>query len=331
MSTYQKNNEMTGWLNGWISDKSSLNFKEFFIPIFFLSNKPDNSQKTKAGELKHGSKIQILESKYNPSNKQKYLKVKHGEIEGWISENFISTKWSLFSFFGNFLPEKICQELHTSIEIGGITMEIFKNDYMLSTCGNPKDFDQIRAAVETLLRRITNSQIWSSKTPLSFELMKWIEIEYKEDTKIDVIGFYKNIDNIYKNNISNSDFYNSRRLVPLMSLIPYFDLAINDFYQARVNPQHALIFLSRVIESIENYFKDTIPKNENITKEKYMQKLLNVEKNVVEYVMHRANDSHRRHATKNGKVQILPNEELEKCFSYTKQILDAFYIFLSKK
>jgi hypothetical protein len=54
--------------------------------------------------------------------------------------------------------------------------------------------------------------------------------------------------------VSDVDIDKASTVVPLMATVPYLDLALNDYYLALDHPQHALIFLARAIESVENHF-----------------------------------------------------------------------------
>ena len=128
--------------------------------------------------------------------------------------------------------------------------------------------------------------------------------------------------------ISNSDIKTAHSIIPRLKLNPYFDLALNDFYQALRYPQHALIFLARSIESVEKNFSKITKKKKGKSKYVLMCDVLGVKKRNIEYVTKRANDSHRRHASPDGKIANLSADELGKCFKISSDILVAFANYL---
>ena len=104
-------------------------------------------------------------------------------------------------------------------------------------------------------------------------------------------------------------------LTNLLKYSPYFDLALSDYYQALKYPEHALIFLSRAIESLENSFAHLAKKQKSKGKEDILREMLGLTKSYVEYVTKRANISHMRHASKDAKVKDIPEDELIECFN----------------
>jgi len=128
--------------------------------------------------------------------------------------------------------------------------------------------------------------------------------------------------------VSNEDIETSHSVVPLMAQVPYLDLALSDFFQALNYPQHALIFLARAIESIENHFEGMAKQRRGMGKKAVMQEMLGVKKGDVDYVTKRANESHRRHAARDGTSQALPQDELVGSLKKTATIIAAFVVFL---
>jgi len=61
-----------------------------------------------------------------------------------------------------------------------------------------------------------------------------------------------------------------------------------------------------------------------------MQQSLGVQKSDVEYVIKRANASHRRHASRDATAVDLPHDELAECFKRTASIVSVFVAYLEK-
>ena len=160
-----------------------------------------------------------------------------------------------------------------------------------------------------------------------YAVFHWVEVPAGLSASQKVVGFMQ-LESGQTSSVSNDDIETAQSIVPLVAQIPYLDLALSDFFQAMTYQQHALIFLARAIESIENRFSGLARDRKGVGKEKVMQDSLGIKRSDVDYVTRRANESHRRHATSNGAVEALSPDELAECFKKTSAIIAAFVTFL---
>jgi hypothetical protein len=281
------------------------------------------------GKIHHGTTVNILDKDLNEEHSIAYFKISKEDLIGWVSEIFLAWQWSSFTFIGNFKPAEVCKNLDLSLDYMGANLLIKNNGFAVVTEGDPKQFEIIGKAVSRFVSRIIYAQSPLTRMSLQAEFTNWVEVPIGDyEKRREVVGFPL-FENKKTETISNSSFQDANSIILLMELYPYFDLALSDFYQALEHPQHALIFLSRAIESIENHFED-VTKDKNVNgKEKIMRESLSIARSDIEYVTKRANASHRRHASRDARVEPLPNEELAECFYRTAKILSAFATFIN--
>lgn len=281
------------------------------------------------GKISHGKKVSILGKEIieHNGNQIVYLKVSDEILTGWINESFLAWNWSSFTFIGNIKPADVCKNLHINLYRWGINLLIRDNGIAVLTEGDPKQFEIINQAILRFVNRIIHAQAPLTQISLQVEFVNWVEVPLGgNENKFKSVGFTL-LENLNAKTISDSDIQSAFSALPLIELTPYFDLALSDFHQALQYPEHALIFLSRAIESIENHFAMLVKQN-NKGKEVLMRELLNIDKNDVDYVTRRANASHRRHASRDATIDTLSSEELAECFHKTAKILSAFAEFV---
>jgi hypothetical protein len=317
------------WLNGRETQRESLAYGEVVVPLINIRERYGSLPEcgSTVAELAHGTRIHVLEGIRHKEEERSFYRISANGIDGWVPESFIAWKWSCFTFLGTLHPAQACRELDVSVDFGGMNLVIMQNRFAVMVEGDPDHFNSIRFAVSNFVNRITSAQAPLSATPLRAELTNWVEVPSDLSEGQRMVGFMA-LEEEQPLSVSNEDIENAQSIVPLMALVPYLDLALSDFFQALNFPQHALIFLARAIESIENHFGRIAKQTKGKGKETVMQELLGVEKSDVDYVMKRANESHRRHATRDGTPKALPQDELIECFKKTANIIAAFATFL---
>jgi hypothetical protein len=280
------------------------------------------------GRILHGTKVTVLDKGTFENQKVAFYQVSADDIEGWVDENFVVWNWSSFTFIGDFKPAEACRGLNLNIEDMGIIFSIRDNRFAIVTEGAPEHFEIIVKAVYRFVNRIINALAPFKKIALQADFSTWVELPIdRNNERQEIVGFLA-IDDKDVEKISNSDIKTAHSIIPKLKLNPYFDLALNDFYQALRYPQHALIFLARSIESVEKNFSKITKKKKGKSKYVLMCDVLGVKKRNVEYVTKRANESHRRHASSDGKIANLSADELGKCFKISSNILVAFANYL---
>ncbi|MBI3152155.1 MAG: hypothetical protein HYZ21_08485 [Chloroflexi bacterium] len=312
------------WVNCREIDPDLLFLGEVLSTEENIFEKPGNIKPNKfVGKIHHGTMVNVLDKKLDKKSKIIYYKISTDKLKGWISESLLAWQWSSFTFIGNFQPAEVCKSLDLSLNYMGASILIRDNGFAVITDGDPDHFEIIRNAVTGLINRIINAQAPLTQISLQAEFSNWVEVPIGEnENRSKSVGFL--IDSKNEKTISNSNIQDAYSILPLMELSPYFDLALSDFHQALQYPQHALIFLSRAIESIENHFGRMKKQNKGKGKEEIMRQKLRVNKSDVEYITKRANASHRRHASRDASIESLSNEELAECFYKTANIIAAF-------
>jgi hypothetical protein len=316
------------WLSGRETWSGSLAYGEVVVDIN-MWKRPGSLPRCGrvVGTLPHGSRVAVAKRVWDQEDKKFYYEVSANEIRGWVSEVFVAWKWSCFTFLGTLSPAQACTNLDISLEFSGMNLSIKQNGFAIVTEGDPADFESIHFAASRFIARITNAQAPLTIAPLRAEFSNWVEVPVGYDEARRTVGFMA-LEGEQLLSVSNEQIETAHTLVSLMASVPYLDLALSDFSQALNYPQHALIFLARAIESVENHFSGTARRQKGIGKERIMQDLLGVKRSDVEYVTKRANASHRRHATQDGTVSELPGDELAECFKKTADIIAAFVTFL---
>jgi hypothetical protein len=318
------------WLNGREKEPGSLAYGEVVVPEINVWEQPGSLPRCGkvVGKLPHGSRVNVLGQVQDQGNEQTYYEVSADDVQGWVSETLITLKWSCFTFLGTLSPARACTDLDISLDFNGMSLLVKKNGFAIVTEGAPSDFESVHFAASRFISRITNALAPLITIPLRAEFSNWVEIPSDYETAQRTVGFLAP-EGERSLSISNEQIETAHTIVPLMSLVPYLDLALSDFFQALEYPQHASIFLARAIESIENHFADMAKHGKGVGKETVMQELLGVKRNDVEYVTKRANESHRRHATRDGTATELPADELAECYHKTSNIIVAFVTFLT--
>lgn len=317
------------WINCRETFEESLELGEVVIPEVNILKRPGSPpiSGNVVGKVSHGTKVSILDRSLEEYNTN-YYRISIGDVDGWISENFLSWNWSSFTFIGNFKPRDACKNLEVNNNDMGITLLIRESGFAVITEGDPAHFEIINKAVIRFINRIINALAPLTTTSLDADFVNWVEVPIGNDlAKGEVVGFL-GLENREMKTISNDNVDNAQSVIPLMKLSPYFDLALSDFNQALKYPQHAPIFLSRAIESVENHFAWMAKGVKGKGKEAIMCEMLKVNKGDVEYITKRANASHRRHASPDATNKLLSNEELDECFHKTSNILAAFAGYL---
>lgn len=313
------------WLSGRETWSRSPVFGELVVPeivIWEFSGSLPHCGRVMA-KIPHGSRVRVLEKEYVEEDKEFCYRILTNQVEGWVSEMFISWKWSCFTFLGSLKPSRVCENLDLNLSYEGLDLIIKKNQFAVVVEGDPSHFDSIRIVVEKYIKRITNSQSPLTNVSLQFEFSNWVEVPigYQEISR--TVGFLSS-EGDQMPGVLNEQIETAHSIVPLLSKVPYLDLALNDYTQALIYPQHALIFLARAIESVENHFAVMTSSGKKTGKEKIMREVLGLKRGDVEYVTKRANESHRRHASRDATVKDLSSEELIECFGKTANILSKF-------
>lgn len=278
------------------------------------------------GEIPHGSRVNTIDE--DLIGKDSFYKISDDAISGWIHESFIVWNWSNFTFIGKLTPANVCDGLDFYKEEFGISITIKENDFAIVTEGDPSRFDDIEKSVIRYINRIVNALAPFKQLALQIDFSNWIEVPLGgEDKRGELVGFNFQAEK-ESAQISSSDIQTAISVLPLMKYCPYFDLALSDFYQAIRYPQHALIFLARSIESTEKNFGYMAKQNPSKGKSEIMRDVLDVNKNDVDYVTKRSNQSHRRHASSDARNEDLSSEELGKCYFVTANILVKFANYL---
>lgn len=313
------------WVNCRETDPDLLFLGEVLSTEENVFEKSGNIKLNKiVGKIHHGTMVNVLDKKLDKKSKIVYYKISTDKLKGWISESLLAWQWSSFTFIGNFKPVEVCKSLDISLNYMGTSILIRGNGFAVITDGDPDHFEIISNAVTGLVNRIINAQAPLTQISLQAEFSNWVEVPIGgNDNRWKSVGFLL-VEGKDEKTISNLNLEAAYSILPLMELSPYFDLALSDFHQALQYPQHALIFLSRAIESIENHFGHMTKQNKGKGKEEIMRKELGVNKSDVDYITKRANASHRRHASRDASIESLPNEELAECFYKTANIIAAF-------
>jgi len=279
------------------------------------------------GEILHGTKVNIIDEEL--VNKDVFFKVTTGDISGWLHGSFIVWNWSNITFIGKLSPAKVCGGLDFYKEEIGLSVTVKENNFAVVTEGDPSRFDDIKKSVFRYINRIVNALAPFKQIALQIDITNWIEVPLGSiDKRGEFVGFNFQDEEESTTNISSSDIETALSVISLMKFCPYFDLALSDFYQAIRYPQHALIFLARSIESVENNFGHMAKQNPNKRKSEIMQDVLGVIKSEVDYVTKRANQSHRRHASSDARKEDLSSDELGTCYFNTASILVKFANYL---
>lgn len=316
-----------GWITGRETWSESFDYGEVAVPEINIWERPGPLPHggQVVGQLPHGTKVNVTKRSWDEENKVYYYHISENEIQGWVKETFLSWEWSCFTFIGTLKPVLSCENLETSLEYRGMNLLLKQNGYAVVVEGNPSNFDSILVAVSRFVKRVLVALASVAVTPLHAELANWVEIPMHSE-KPRTVGF-TNLQEPPRT-VTNSDIEVAYSVIPLMASVPYLDLALSDYYQAMDYPQHALIFLARAIESIENQFSGIARQRKGTGKEQIMRELLKVCKTDVDYVTKRANVRHMRHATNDGRATPLPEDELTECFQRTAKIITAFIDFL---
>lgn len=280
------------------------------------------------GTILHGTKVTVFDKVVPDGLKATFYLVSVNDIKGWIDEYFLVWNWSSYTFIGDFKPAEACRGLDLNIEDLGLIISIRDNRFAIVTEGSPAHFNIIVKAAFRLVNRIISALAPIKTIALLADFDTWVEVPIGSDEKTKNIVGFLSLDEKDVEKISNDDFKTAYSITPKLKLNPYFDLALNDFYQALRYPQHALIFLARSIESVEKNFSNIAKKNKGKGKSTLMCEIFEIPKSDVEYVTKRANESHRRHASSDGKIENLTSDEFGKCFKITSDILVAFANYL---
>ena len=279
------------------------------------------------GTVKHGTKVILLDTKRDNKYQDLYFSIRYKDIQGWVSEQCIAYTWSQFIVTGVLTPSEVCKNLEITVNSAGIDLNITKNRFVASTSGAKDHITSVLSAVERMLHKLTVSQAFLSQIPLSYEVISWIEVPITPVDRSGVVGFSS--DQAEGRFVKPDDLKLAYNIIAKLPFSPYLELAISDYDQALRHPQHALIFLSRSVESIERYFEQFAKNQKSKGKDKLMQNVLEVTKADVDYVMSRANSGHRRHASSTARPENLPQDELQECYSRTRSIVQAFLDFYS--
>ncbi|MBI5417276.1 SH3 domain-containing protein [Candidatus Poribacteria bacterium] len=321
------------WLTGRETNGESNAYGEVVVP-FDINIRENIGSNPNCGklitQLSHGQRVSIIEKKYYDNENRDYYKIRSNEFEGWVSELFLALNWSCFTFIGKLHPEEACIDLNVELSYAGMDLVIRGNGFAIVTEGDPKDFNSIQDAAIKYGSRIIAAQTPLSAVPLNVEFINWVEVPSEFSGSKRTIGFVS-IEHKATKIVTNDNFKLAQTIVPLMAQFSYLDIALKDFIQAMTYPEHSLIFLSRCIESIEYHFAKEAAKIKGYGKEKLMQERLGLNKEDVDYVTKRANQSHMRHATSTGKIETLSSDELSECFNKTGLIIGKFATYLTSK
>lgn len=314
------------WLSGRELSVESSAYGEVVVPLIALRTSVED--KAVIVNLPHGTKARFLEIREHSTEKRSHYKIVIDDLEGWIPETFASSSWSTFTFLGRFHEPEMCRDLDTQLSYAGMELIIRQNSFAVVTQGDPSHFDSIAYATEKLANRVASAQAPLSAVPLSVEFSNWVEVPSEGSKSFSrTVGFMP-MEEKRHFPITNENVSTAMSIVPHMATVQYLDLALSDFMQALRERRHSLIFLARAIESIEYFFEPRAKNHPKKGKEKIMREELGLSDEYVDYVTQRANDSHRRHASPNGVVRDLPNEEFGECFKRTGQIIAEFAAYL---
>lgn len=325
------NNPKLAWINGRETYQDSLVYGEVVVHqanVWQHAGGLPQSGKI-VGKLEHGTQVTVIEKRYIEEIDKTFFKIASDGLEGWIAESFVSWMWSSFTFIGSLSPSDACAKLSVNLEYAGMHLLILQSEFAIVTEGDPGHFDSIEFSAKRFIERITNAQTPLSVVAMRADFKNWIEVPFGSQKGKEVVGFLT-LESERSTTVSTENIETAHSLVPLMTDVPYLDLALSDLSQALSNPQHALIFLARSIESIENHFQGMADKKKKIGKEKVMREMLGLSRADVEYVTKRANESHRRHASRDARAESLPPDELAECFKKTSMILSEFVTYLRK-
>jgi len=316
------------WINARETCQDSLAYGEVVVPkvnVWQHSGPPPKSGNAIV-QISHGTRVTVRAEEEEPSDHRKYYEVSSEQVRGWVLESFVAWRWSCFTFLGTLSPSEACKTLEAQLHFGGMDLLIRESGFAIVTEGHPAHFDSINLAASRFISRIANAQVPLTIVALKTEFTNWVEIPFGDDGQR-TVGFLS-ANRGQKSTISKDQIETAHSIVPLMATVPYLDLALSDLSQALAYPQHAPIFLARAIEAIENYFSGMVQKGAG--KEAVMQQSLGVQKSDVEYVIKRANASHRRHASRDATAVDLPHDELAECFKRTASIVSVFVAYLEK-
>jgi len=313
------------WLTGRETDSGSTAYGEVVVPLIAIRSSISSSKAV--GNLAHGVKAQVIDLAKCSEEERNYFRISVHDIEGWVPESFVAHRWSTFTFLARLHDADSCLDLDTQASYAGMELIIKQNSLAVVTLGDPSQFDAISTAVAKLAERATSAQAPLSVVPLRVEFINWVEVPAEGSDSARTVGFMP-MEEKTSNLVSNQDIKTAMTVVPQMAAVPFLDLALNDFVQALRYPHHALIFLFRAIESVERYFKSAAREREDAGRERTMQESLGINAADVEYVMRRANESHRRHASAEGRLDDLPHKELVECFKKTGLIIASFADYL---
>ena len=316
------------WVNGRETSEDSLDYGEVVVSSTNVWNQPgDLTQGARAvGSLSHSTRVNVVERAWDEENETYYYRVSRDEIEGWMKEVFLCFKWSYFTFFGTLVPARPCADLETRLQFRGMTLLLKQSRYAMMVEGDPSHLNSIQTAALRFINRVLVAVAPITAVTLRVEPANWVEIPISSGVESTTVGFATSEERQWT--ITQEDIEKASVVVSLMASVPYLDLALNDYYHALDNPQHALIFLARAIESVESSFSSIAKQKKGVGKEQVMRDMLGLEKSDVEYVTRRANASHRRHAARDARATPLPESELTECFGRTAKIIVTFADFL---
>ncbi len=313
------------WLTGRETYQGSTAYGEVNVPLVAIRSGIGVSKAH--GNLPHGVKVRVVDVVKNKEEGRDYFLISAQGIEGWIPEPFAAHRWSTYTFLARLHDAASCGELDTQASYAGMELIIKQNSLAVVTQGDPSHFDSIVSAVANLSVRVTSAQATLSAVPLRVEFINWVEVPADGSESARTVGFMPMEEKV-TNLISNQNIETAMTIVPRMAEVPFLDLALNDFVQALQYPSHALIFLSRAIESVERHFEPTAQETPGRGRERIMHQSIGISASDVEYVMRRANESHRRHASPEGKTEELSREELMECYKKTGLIIASFADYL---
>lgn len=313
------------WLTGRETHQESTGYGEVVVPLVAIRSAIGISKAQ--GNLPHGVKARVVDVVKNEEEERDYFRISAQGIEGWIPEPFAARRWSTFTFLARLHDAASCGELDTQSSYAGMELIIRQNSFAIVTQGDPAHFDAIASAVAKLSERVTSAQAPLSAVPLRVEFINWVEIPADGSESVRTVGFMP-MEEKASTPISNQNIETAMTIVPRMAEYPFLDLALNDFVQSLQYPRHALIFLSRAIESVERHFEPTAHETQGMGRERIMQQSIDISASDVEYVIRRANESHRRHASPEGKAEELSHEELVECYKKTGLIIASFADYL---
>jgi len=308
------------WLNGRDAQLDSPTLGDVtqeHIPIRRIS-----SDAAPFTSLPHGTPCRLIEET-QPSSPSSHISA-HG-IEGWVPSAATSTRWSTFTFFGRFHNQDACKTLDAQHAFAGMVVVLKQHGFAIATEGAPSDFTAIASSAHRLIHRLMAAQAPLSSVPVNLNFTNWAEIPAESRGRTRTLGFMPPPPE-HGVEINNDHISTAMTIIPSMAKVPYLDLAMSDFVQALEYPNHALIFLHRAIESVEYYFE---PPPGGPGKEKAMREALAITAADVEFVTRRANESHIRHASRDGKATPIVGEDLVTCFKNTGMVLSRFAEYLT--